>query len=311
MIFPHTSSAVRAVIAGSALTILMVYLQRYAPLAALLVPLPCISASLFAGRKAGYLIALTSVAALSLLGPHEVMLYLLQAASISLLVPELISRGKRWSNAILSAVAVNTVLLSLFFLSFAVTVNGNVDARMRDAIHEATGRIEEVYKTAGISGTDLRELVTSLRQAENIISRVYPSLIVIFLWIGAACNLFLARRLLRRFGKEIPCEPFSLFRNPDHLVWLLIASGFALLADHPHVSQTALNLLIAIMFLYFIQGMAVLSYFYRKYSLSFLILLVSVVLILAQPLMVAPISAIGLIDLWVDFRTPKKQKTCE
>ncbi len=310
MISSHTWSAVRAVIAGSALTFLMVYLQRYAPIAAFLVPLPCICASLFVGRRAGYLIVVASLLAISLLGPHEVMLYLLQAVSISLLVPELILRGKRWGNSILSAVAVNTVLLSLFFLAYAVTVNGNVDAQMRDAIQAATGRIEEVYKTAGITGGDLRELVTSLRQAEEILSRVYPSLIVIFLWIGAACNLFLARRLLRRFGRDIPWEPFSLFRNPDHLVWILIASGFALLADHPHISQIALNLLIAVMFLYFIQGMAVLIYFYRKYSLSFFILLVSVVLILAQPMMVAPISAIGLIDLWAQFRTPKKQKTC-
>jgi len=310
MISSHTWSAVRVVTAGSALTFLLVYLQRYAPLAAFLVPFPCICASLFAGGRAGYLIVPVSLAALSLLGPHEVMLYLLQAVSISLLVPELILRGKGWGNSILSAVAVNTVLLSLFFLAYAVTVNGNVDAQMRDAIHAATGRIEEVYKTAGITGGDLRELVTSLRQAEEILSRVYPALIVIFLWIGAACNLFLAGRLLRRFGRDIPWETFSLFRNPDHLVWILIASGFALLADHPHISQIALNLLIAVMFLYFIQGMAVLIYFYRKYSLSFLILLVGVVLILAQPMMVAPISAIGLIDLWAEFRTPKKQQTC-
>jgi uncharacterized protein YybS (DUF2232 family) len=88
----------------------------------------------------------------------------------------------------------------------------------------------------------------------------------------------------------------------------VIASGFALLAPDQLISTIALNILLVVSVLYFFQGMAVVKTVIERQALAGILRIGLYVMLIFQPYLAAFVAAIGLCDLWVDFRTPKKQE---
>jgi uncharacterized protein YybS (DUF2232 family) len=304
----------RAAITGSILTFILFLLQRTLPvigvLAGIAIPFPCVYLTMQSGRKAGYAIVGFLIIGLYFLGSQELLIYLLQSVAISLALPEFLLRGNGISKSLLYTVGINTLLLVAFVFAYGELLHGDFDGQMRGAIHSAVAQVEGVYRSMGLAASDEQELVTALRAMEKHVGTIYPALVVIFCWLSAACNLLLLRKSLPIQGKDaaICCGSFSRFRNPDCMVWLLIAGGFTLLVDQGYVTRITLNVLLVILFLYFVQGLAVVTYFQRKLSLSRFLLPVFYFLMLLQPIVMVPVAAIGLFDLWADFRTPKQQE---
>jgi uncharacterized protein YybS (DUF2232 family) len=304
----------RAVITGSILTFILFLLQRTLPvigvLAGIAIPFPCVYFTMQSGRKTGYAIVGFLIIMLYFLGSQEVFIYLLQSVAISLALPEFLLRGHGISKSLLYTVGINTLLLVAFVFAYGEVLHGDFDGQMRGAIHSAVAQVEEIYRSMGLTVSDEQELVTALREMEKHVGTIYPALVVIVCWLSAACNLLLLRKSLRIQGKDsaVCCGSFPRFRNPDCMVWLLIAGGFALLVGESYATRITLNVLIVILFLYFVQGLAVVTYFQRKLSLSRFLLPVFYFLMLLQPIVMVSVAAIGLFDLWADFRTPKQQE---
>jgi uncharacterized protein YybS (DUF2232 family) len=304
----------RAVIAGSILTFILFLLQRTLPvigvLAGIAIPFPCVYCTMQSGRKVGYAIVALLMIGLSFLGSQEVLIYLLQSVIISLALPEFLLRGNGISKSLLYTVSINTLLLAAFVSAYVALSQSDFDGQMRGAIHSAVAKVEEIYRSMELPANDEQELVTVLRETGKHVETIYPSLVVIFCWLSVAFNLLLIRRSLHIQGKDSAFfyDSFSRFRNPDGIVWLLIVGGFTLLLKEGYITRITLNVLIVILFLYFVQGIAILTYFQRKLSLSRFLLPVFYFLMIIQPIVLVPVAAIGLFDLWADFRTPKKQE---
>lgn len=97
------------------------------------------------------------------------------------------------------------------------------------------------------------------------------------------------------------------FRLPDLMIWVTMLSFLLSFAriPVPWVSVIALNVFVVMMGLYFFQGLAVLE-------MSFLVMRVGAILKLLIYLLVVGqlfflLSAVGLIDYWVDFRQRLKR----
>jgi uncharacterized protein YybS (DUF2232 family) len=303
---------IRAVIAGSALTFILFLFQRTLPVigvfAGIAIPFPCVYFTVQSGRKVGYAIVALLIFGLSFLGPQEVIIYLLQSVAISLALPEFLLRGKGIGKSLLYTVSLSSLLLLTFSIAYSTLLQGDIDGQMRGAIHGGVARLEEVYRSMGLPGSDVQKLVTALRETEKLAGTIYPALLVIFSWLSAACNLLLLRKWLRFKGKEIYSNSFSNFRNPDFLVWFLIAAGFVLLVNEGYASRITLNVMLVVLFFYFVQGVAIVTFFHHKLSLFRFLLPAFYVLMIVQPLVMVPVAAIGLFDLWVDFRAPKQQE---
>jgi uncharacterized protein YybS (DUF2232 family) len=100
---------------------------------------------------------------------------------------------------------------------------------------------------------------------------------------------------------------FRHFRNDDRLVWLLIASGFALLPDHAIFNRAALNLLLVVLFAYLLQGLAVMAHFFTRFAVPAIGRFMFYLFLLLQPYLLAGVAALGIFDIWGNFRTPKQQ----
>jgi uncharacterized protein YybS (DUF2232 family) len=133
-------------------------------------------------------------------------------------------------------------------------------------------------------------------------------LVTITLIAMAGCNLALLRRFTAFRDNSLNIGEFKKYRNPDFLVWLLIAAGFSMLAGNRIITTPALNILAIITLLYFLQGLAVLITVIARQSIAGVLRVGLYIMLVLQPYLAALVAAIGIFDLWGDFRTPRKQE---
>lgn len=275
----------------------------------LLAPFPAAFCRLRHGRSTALIVTLGAATLLAaLFGIQTALLYLLQCGAIALLMPELLLRGYGPARTLVWTTAVNLVVLVLAALAFGMISGQNIHTMAVAEINASISRAAAVYEHAGVTGDELALLKQSMAMMAALLTRIYPAMLTILLSVVAACNLVLVRRVAPRMGLELAGGDFNRFRNPDHLVWLLIAAGFAMLAGTPLVTTPALNVLVIVTTLYFLQGLAVILTIIARQSLKGLLRVMLFLMLVFQPYLAALVAVLGIFDLWGDFRTPRKQE---
>ena len=149
-------------------------------------------------------------------------------------------------------------------------------------------------------------LTSGIRQAGRLIASIFPALLLVSLGMMAALNMSV---LFRFAAKRLPLlprpEPFVRFKNPEPLVWVLIAAGFSMLVPQPDLHRVALNILVVVGSVYFLQGLAVVLAFFQRLSVPSLARIIFWLVLAFQPYLVLAIAILGVFDIWGDFRTPK------
>lgn len=278
----------------------------------LLAPFPAILARLGYGRATAIIVTLAATTLLTLeFGFQAGLLYLVQCGFFALLLPELLLRNFGAARSIAWTTATN-LLVYLVAAAAMLLISGETPQQLHSlAVAEINDSVTQAmifYEKAGIKGDDLVALKQSMANAAKLLVSLYPALATVLLIIMAGCNLVLVKRYSQRIGLTVSIGEFRDFRNPDMLVWLLIASGFAMLTEAPIITTPALNVLVVLVLLYFLQGMAVISNLFFRFGSAAPLRLMLYLLLILQPYMAALIAAIGIFDLWGDFRTPRKQE---
>lgn len=303
------SGLIGAVVKGSLLTFALFLLYSSVPLlgafAGVFVPLPCIYYSLKYGRVAGSAIVLLMSLVLAFLNQNSLLPYFVLAGMCSLALPEFLARGWGATRSLFLTVGLNTCFVAGITAVVVVLFAVDIDDHVRRIIQEAIAQVGETYRQSGLSGKELEGLNEGLKLLESSFVMLYPSFMVIFFGVVAGLNLLLLKKVSASLGKNVLFEDFSQYRNADALVWLLIIAGFALLAGIPVLSRFTLNILLLLYFLYFVQGLAICSWFAKQKSVSRVLQVVFYVLLAVQPLLTAIVAVFGLADLWAGFRSRK------
>ena len=275
----------------------------------LLAPFPAAFFRFRHGRGTALIITLGAVTLLTgAFGIQSGLFYLLQCGVIALLMPELLIRGYGAARSMAWTTAVNLIVLALAALAFSVISGQNIHGLAVKEINASISQAAAIYEHAGVKGDELALLKQSMGMMASLLTRIYPALLTILLAIVTGCNLALVRRAVSRIGIELVYGDFNAFRNLDHLVWLLIAAGFAMLAGNPIITIPALNVLVIVTALYFLQGLAVMLTIIARQSFSGLLRVMLFLMLLFQPYLAALVAVLGIFDLWGDFRTPRKRE---
>jgi len=275
----------------------------------LLAPFPAAFFRLRHGRWTALVITMGAATLLAaLFGIQSAAFYLLQCGVIALLMPELLLKGYGTARTLSWTTAVNLVVLVLAAVAFGMISGQNIHGLAVREINTSISQAAAVYERAGVKGDELALLKQSMAMMASLLIRIYPAMLTILLAIMSACNLTLVRRVAARTGIELTTGDFNAFRNRDHLIWLLIGAGFAMLAGTPIVTTPALNVLVIVTSLYFLQGLAVVLTIIARQSFGGLLRVMLFLMLLFQPYLAALVAVLGIFDLWGDFRTPRKQE---
>jgi uncharacterized protein YybS (DUF2232 family) len=302
-----------AVVIGTASSFILFAAYMVIPpagiLSGLLAPFPAIYFRFRYGLGTAIIITLgTATLLTAIFGLQAGVLYLLQSGAIALIMPELLIRGHNASRAIAWTTAVNLTMFALAALAFSVISGQNLHHLVVTEINAGINQAISIYEKAGIKGDELDLLKQSMTMAANQITKIYPALTTLLLIAMAGCNLVLIKRFSVLLGADLKLGDFNEFKTHELLIWLLIAAGFAQLADTPIITIPALNVLVIIILLYFLQGLATISTIITRQPFAGVIRVMLYLMLLFQPYLAALIAAFGIFDLWGDFRAPRKQE---
>jgi uncharacterized protein YybS (DUF2232 family) len=137
-----------------------------------------------------------------------------------------------------------------------------------------------------------------------------PGLLFVSLSLVVLINIvLLCRRFPERRSEWLAMTNFREWKGPEHLVWGLIACGFALFVPGlENVRVLAVNLLLVIGACYFVQGLSVIAYYFHKNKVPRFLRGVTYVLIAFEQIFTLLVVGVGLFDLWGDFRRLGKNK---
>lgn len=272
----------------------------------LIAPLPGMYFYLKRGVTAGIVTVAGTI--LVLLAMNEIsatLLYLLQCGIITLLLPFFYLQGKGAARAIAYAVGINFLLIVVLTVGYAMWAGIDLQGNILKGIETSMTQAVKVYEKQGLKGEDLQILTQGMQQAGSLIGKVFPALLLVSLGSMAAMNMVFLFRLADKLPGVTQPESFHEFRNPEALVWVVIAAGFALLLPYSDVNRIALNLLIVAGFVYFLQGLAVTLAFFQRMAVPGLVRVIFWLFLAFQPYMVLAIAVIGIFDIWGDFRVPR------
>lgn len=299
------------VLKGSVATVALFLAYSTLPLFGLfggmLAPLPAVYFTLRNGKQCGWAIVVASAVLLFLSGDARVLiLYLLQAATVSLLLPVFLGKGS-CSGAIIRTSASSLVVMFVIGIAYGMTIGINPDVEMQKWLSAGISQTAALYSKSGIKDADLQALQQGLQQAGSVMVRIYPALLALCQASIVIITMLAVAGFVRRGRLQLEIGEFCGFRNSEYLVWLLILSGFALLIENDSIARGALNVLLVVCFAYFFQGLAVMAHFFTRFAVPAFGRFMFYTFLMLQPYLLAGVAVLGIFDMWVNFRTPRQQ----
>jgi hypothetical protein len=185
-----------------------------------------------------------------------------------------------------------------------ISLQGAVDTYIRDEM----GRALAMYQDKNLEPATLEEFQKVAEQTGDFMRRAYPGLAAVAIgFVQGITLLFLG--LVARGRYRLPGPSFRQWRVPEWLIWVLIAAGFGMVFPGGATHRVALNLLVVLLPVYFLQGLAIVSFFFARKGISPLARLIGYLLITILNPLPLIVTGIGVFDLWADFRRPRIKKT--
>ncbi|MBI4537027.1 MAG: DUF2232 domain-containing protein [candidate division NC10 bacterium] len=271
----------------------------------LLSPLPLVVLAMRRGRAALLAGVVLAPLLLGVLGSRfQAAAFALEFVGPALILAEGLRRGRRPEGLTLGiALWLSVGGLAVLLLGARqwsqphLVVRQHLDALLRD--------VEGMTARLGLADGP-EAAAASAAQLRGFLLTAFPGLFFAGNLLAAAGYDAALRWLVRRhpavYGGRVP-EPWR-FQLPEHLVWTFIGSGALYLSGLSRLTETGLNGLIALVGLYFLQGVSILLFWIQRFQLPRFLVVMSVVVLMVQPLAMLLIAGVGLFDVWCAFRRP-------
>jgi uncharacterized protein YybS (DUF2232 family) len=282
------------------------------PLFGLLTPLPFLYYSTklgFAqGLKASALVLLLIGLTAQLAGQTHLVLFAIEFAVLGMVLSELYRRNLSYGRTLLWGTAAMLGVGFGFLYAAGLSQGLGPFEVIQGYLNEQLNGVMAIYGSAAEDPEKAAELQAYGRAILEVISRIYPSLMIIGTGFVVWMNVTVSRPLFRLGRVQYPdFVPLHHWRAPEYLVWAVIVSGFALFLASGAVTSIAWNALIVLMAVYLLQGVSILSFFFNKFRFPLWARVGVSLLIVLQQVFLAVLTLAGLFDQWVDFRKIHKR----
>ena len=269
----------------------------------LLSPLPFVAVRLRHGRIAfGLALALTTLLLAVPLSFQQALVFLLEFGAPAVVLGECLRHGVR-AEAVVIGVA---VVLAVGGVSVLVVGSGEwehpvraVEQHLDVLLTDMEALSARVGIAEGPAGLDL-----PARRMRSALLVAFPGLLFVGSLLTAAGYVLVLQGVVRRWPAQLGTAPPGTFRweLPEFLVWGFIASGVGYLTGVPWLTTVGLNGLIVFLGLYFMQGLSIGAFLFRRFQLPRFLATLSVILLVFQPFFTLLVAGLGLFDVWFAFR---------
>lgn len=193
------------------------------------------------------------------------------------------------------------VLMAGLLLLVAFVESGGEMVRLLE--QDLRNTISHTFKQLGSSSPERQELERMLLDVVPLMVRVIPGVLIASTLAVSWLNLLVSRRYCRAAAME-SCirEKLTLWKAPEPLVWFVIGAGLMLLVPVDQIWVLGLNLLIVLGSVYFLHGLAIVTFYFDKWKVPFIARGLIYALMFLQQFAAIATAALGLFDIWFDFR---------
>lgn len=292
---------------GAALVIFLTSLQvpLLGVVTSILTPLPVMILCHFWGLRGGILAVLIASLVIStafnaLLG----LIFLTEFGLLGILLYYYLARrGLPWDRGIVFSSSIVLGIMALLAISYGMFTSSNLTDWIREEIHETGRRLLEFYP---VENPEDQSLWIASDRFLGFVLRIFPALLILTLWLEGIVNILLLRRIMSRTsagdGGIVVSPEFSTWMCPDKLVWAGILGSFLIMTKVSPLLTIGINTVILLLAVYFLQGIAIVSFFFKKKNVPLGFRVIGYMLIGIIQFLPFLVAALGLFDIWIDFR---------
>lgn len=268
----------------------------------LLCPLPFVAVGLRHGRTTLLLaLALATSILVVPLSTQQGIIFLLEFGAPALVLEAGLRRGLR-SEALVVGVAAALAVGGVAVLALVSGHWGDPVAAIEQHLESLLVDVETLTARMGLSDGTAADATT--RGLRGVLLAAFPGLFFVGSLLTAAGYVFALQAAIRRWPNQLGSVETAAFRweLPEPLVWVFIGSGILYLTGIPGPRVVGLNGLIVLLGLYFLQGLSIAAFLFRRFQLPRFLATLSVIVLVFQPFFTLLVAGLGLFDVWFAFR---------
>lgn len=304
----ETKRFLRHLLVGTGGLLLLFLIPVHVPLLGVMLiitPLPVMLLYHLWGLRGGGLAVLIGTLVIStVLTPFFGVIFLIEFGLLGIfLYHYVVRRELPWDHGILFSSLIVLGMLTLLVLIHRMATPFNVVDWMRGEIHE-TGRA--LLQPQALEAAADQPSGIALEKLTRFVLRIFPALIILSIWLEGIVNVSLFTRITNRptfSDRRVTMRPeFSTWICPDRFVWGGIVGGFLMVTRVPPLVTIGINAVILMGALYFFQGVAIVSFLFKKKKVPLGFRVMGYILIGLSQFLPIVVAALGLFDIWIDFR---------
>jgi uncharacterized protein YybS (DUF2232 family) len=273
----------------------------------ILTPLPIIYYYSKTGRIQGFAIFLISLflvaSVLTFSDSIANLPFLFITGFLGLFLSEIFRRNYSIERTVVYPVTAILMLWCSFIVLQSLSAGEEPWRLVEDYIGRNIQESIQFYAQLDIPADQIDLIKGNFKQITNFLANIFPSLVLVSASFIVWLNILAAREIFQRTGMWYPdFGDLSRWKAPEGLIWLLIAAGGILLVPVSLARIVSLNLVIVCMFAYLLQGLSIISFLFKTKNVHRSFRILCYCLIFAQQYIIILIAAVGIFDLWVDFR---------
>lgn len=289
------------------LTLLPVFIPVEGLLLTALAPFPLIVLAVKYPWRYALSVMGLEIAGVALLGGAEILLFFSQYGLAPVIIAWAIRREYSVSQTVIWSVGVPLGVGTLLLTLYGLIVHQPPYVLLMNYLAQVVDALQEHFRLMGQEqAVDQEQFKAFVEAFPRFLLSVFPALVVMNHLLTNVFNYVLVRYYFRRSlpPRQLDPEDLTRWRASDHLVWVFLGSGVALLLPITGVSILGLNIFLMTLAIYLLQGFAIAVFWGQRvpFPLGVRLLLTLLIFLLAGPLCIGLCIVAGLFDLWVDFR---------
>ena len=276
-------------------------------------PLPILFYRAKLGRRHGMIVPLVAIVVIGLVmgGLTIDMLFFSGLMLLGFALSEMFEKAMSVELTVLATCGIVLGAGLVVILLYSIANNTGIVALVSAYVATNLELSLKLYEGIGIPQETIDTIANSLERIQYVLVRLLPSLVAASTLFVVWTNLIAARPIMERRGLVFPdFGRLNHWRSPEPLIWAVIGCGLIMLTPDTGVRLIGLNGLLILLTIYFLQGIAIVSFFFEKKRLPRIVRVVLYMMIAFQQIFLLIVICLGLFDMWINFRkidTPKHE----
>ncbi|MGN9166093.1 DUF2232 domain-containing protein [Tissierellaceae bacterium HCP3S3_D8] len=283
----------------------------YIPYILLLLPAPFIAFGVKNGIISNVINMIITCMIVGLIDSFGTTLFLIISFIPITIVSSYLIKKKRKNTEILGISAIVFFISLLIILSFVDAGGGGFVAQLEEGFKQLLSAQLDMFKDMDLTSYEILKLEELLENAYKYLLLIMPAILLVLSLVVSYLNYLLATIGLKKMKVGIFNIPkFSRFRLPNNIIpGMLIMFSIAYIMkkmEVPYNEAILVNLVVLVGFMFVIQGLSIVDYFFTRMRVYPIIRVILYILFLFNSPMVTIISILGFIDIIFDIRRIRK-----